>query len=88
MRPAAALGALLFAASGIGDALRAASQIFPLTDFELVRLFFTGTQYGRLTAAKIAAVLAWCLFFSSPAAGGAGSSCPSAGWLPWSWSTP
>lgn len=63
MRPAAALGALLFAASGIGDALRAASQIFPLTDFELVRLFFTGTQYGRLTAAKIAAVLAWCLFF-------------------------
>jgi len=38
MRPAAALGALLFAASGIGDALRAASQIFPLTDFELVRL--------------------------------------------------
>ena len=63
IRPLVAVGALLFAASGVFDALRAASQIFPLTDSDLVRLFFTRTSYGRLTVAKVALTAVSCAYF-------------------------
>lgn len=63
MRPAVAAAAALLAVSGILDALRAASQIFPLTDVDLIRRFFTSASYGRLTAAKAALAAVGCLFF-------------------------
>lgn len=46
-------GALLFAVSGLGEALRAGTQIVASNDFEVI-LFFMTSRFGRLTLLKVA----------------------------------
>lgn len=58
----------LFALSGLLDAFRALTQIFPLEDllhdFDLVKLFFTATGFGRLTVVKLLLIPVFLIAFS------------------------
>lgn len=63
LRLAVVAAGLLFASSGLLDAFRALTQIFPLDDFELVRLFFTSTGFGRLTVVKLILIPVYLIAF-------------------------
>lgn len=47
------VGAFLFVVSGLLDALRAAAQVFPVTELDLVWMFLTSSRYGQVSLAKV-----------------------------------
>ena len=63
LRLTVVVAGLLFALSGLLDALRAMSQIFPIDDWYFFRLFFTSTGFGRLTVYKLSVTLLFLVAF-------------------------